>query len=291
MVHTAPDGPLAAFRQGRADPTTSLSRDGFWRATLTPEGDGTLHLDWSSGDLAARAWGDGAEWLLSRVPAMTGQLDEGHRFDDGHPLLLAAQRRHPHLRIGASGTLYHELLPTVLGQRVTSVEAFRQWRELVMLLGRPAPGPNRDLRLPPDHADLIGRPMWWFHPLGIEHQRARTLIAVARVAHRLDGWVADGSACVADRLLAVPGVGPWTVGNVLATALGDPDAVAVGDYHLRHLVVHAFTGRARGTDDEMLQLLAPYAPQRGRVIRLLQLAGIAAPKFGPRRRIEPINRR
>ena len=34
------------------------------------------------------------------------------------------------------------------------------------------------------------------------------------------------------RLGAVVGIGPWTVGEVARDALGDPDAVSVGDYHL-----------------------------------------------------------
>jgi hypothetical protein len=42
---------------------------------------------------------------------------------------------------------------------------------------------------------------------------------------------------------------------------------------------------------QMLQLLEPYAGQRGRVIRLLGLDGNAAPKFGPRQRIQPMHRR
>jgi hypothetical protein len=48
------------------------------------------------------------------------------------------------------------------------------------------------------------------------------------------------------------------------------------------VVVHLFTGRARGTDDEMLELLAPWTGQRQRVMRLVELAGIGAPRYGPR---------
>jgi hypothetical protein len=32
----------------------------------------------------------------------------------------------------------------------------------------------------------------------------------------------------------------------------------------------------------MLELLEPFRPHRARVIRLIQSAGIAAPKYGPR---------
>ncbi|MGH8913038.1 MAG: DNA-3-methyladenine glycosylase 2 family protein, partial [Acidimicrobiia bacterium] len=54
-----------------------------------------------------------------------------------------------------------------------------------------------------------------------------------------------------------------------------------GDFHLKHMVVHHLTGRDRGTDDEMLALLEPFRPHRGRVARLIHAMG-HAPKFGPR---------
>jgi hypothetical protein len=47
-------------------------------------------------------------------------------------------------------------------------------------------------------------------------------------------------------------------------------------------VVHALTGRARGTDAQMLDLLVSWAGQRARVVRLIELSGVTPPKFGPR---------
>jgi 3-methyladenine DNA glycosylase/8-oxoguanine DNA glycosylase len=285
---------LSAFRYGAPDPTTRLSPGEFWRATLTPLGSGTLHLDWRDGHLHSEAWGDGAEWLLARVPAMTGTLDPGHVFADAHPAVMRAQHLHPDLRFGASGTLYHELLPTVLGQRVTAGEALLQWRRLVDRLGELAPGPAAEvpsgLRLPPQPEQLADRPAWWFHPLGIEAKRAEPLRLIGRHALRIAEWSALPAPEAAAKLRLLRGIGEWTTGSALGVALGDPDSVAVGDFHLKNLVVHALTGRARGTDDEMLELLAPYAGQRGRVVRLLQLDGHRPPKFGPRQRVLPMNR-
>jgi 3-methyladenine DNA glycosylase/8-oxoguanine DNA glycosylase len=79
----------------------------------------------------------------------------------------------------------------------------------------------------------------------------------------------------------VPGVGQWTSAETVAVSHGDPDAVSVGDYHLKHLVVWHLTGRPRGSDEEMLELLEPFRPHRGRVIRLLETLGWP-PRFGPR---------
>ena len=36
-----------------------------------------------------------------------------------------------------------------------------------------------------------------------------------------------------ERLLAIPGVGPWTVGHVALRSLGDPDAFPAGDLGLQ----------------------------------------------------------
>ncbi|MFB3051739.1 MAG: hypothetical protein ACE1Z0_07105, partial [Acidimicrobiia bacterium] len=77
------------------------------------------------------------------------------------------------------------------------------------------------------------------------------------------------------------GVGEWSVAKTLEVSHGDPDRVAVGDFHFKHMVVHHLTGRDRGTDEEMLQLLEPFRPNRGRVIRFLHHLG-HEPKFGPR---------
>ena len=281
---------LAHYRFGTADPTTQLGHGQFWRATFTPDGPGTLHLDWRDGQVRCQAFGDGADWLLAQVPAMTGEFDLGHTFATGHASLLAAQRSAPSVAFGASHTLYHELLPVILAQRITAGEAIRQWHQLARTLGDPAPGPYPSLRLPPAPAVLAGRPAWWFHPLGIETMRANALREVARHPDRLFEWSALTPTEAAGRLSLLPGIGQWTIGSVLATALGDPDALAVGDFHLKNAIVFALTGRARGTDEEMLELLQPYAGQRGRAARLLLAVSPRPPKFGPRQRVLPMRR-
>ncbi|HAP74735.1 MAG TPA: DNA-3-methyladenine glycosylase [Acidimicrobiaceae bacterium] len=281
------------MRYGYSDPTTRLTQHQFVRATLTPEGPGTVHLRWgSSTDLqpVVHTYGPGGDWLAEMVPAMCGQLDEPVPLVDAHPVLMAAQERHGVPVIGASGSPYHDVLPIILGQRITAGEAVRQWAALVRRLGEPAPGPFDGLRLPPAPQRLAALPSWWFHPLGIEAKRANALKAAASHGSRLID-LAHHSVTEAGRVLRlIPGVGAWSVGSVLGVSHGDPDAIAVGDYHLKNLVVHALTGAPRGTDEQMLQLLAPYAGQRGRAVRLLQLDGHRPPSFGPRQRILPMSR-
>jgi 3-methyladenine DNA glycosylase/8-oxoguanine DNA glycosylase len=105
---------------------------------------------------------------------------------------------------------------------------------------------------------------------------------VARDASRLEGLVHESCDLARERLAAYAGIGPWTTAEVLARAMGDPDAVSVGDYHLPNLVAWLLAGEARADDARMLALLEPWRGQRGRVIRLLEASGVGPPRFGPR---------
>jgi 3-methyladenine DNA glycosylase/8-oxoguanine DNA glycosylase len=289
---------LAAQRAGRADPTTRLGDGVFVHTTLTPDGPGTLRVTWRADPspaatcgLDADAWGPGAGWLLGRVDTLTGAADRAVAFHDAHPAVarsLAATRTR---RIGASGNLYHHLLPTVLAQRITAAEALRQWAALCRELGERPPGPDdvvAGMRMPPAPAAIARRPAWWYHHLGVEAKRSRALDQVARHADSLWGWADAGAATAGARLSLLPGIGPWTVGSVLGPALGDPDAVPVGDFHFPHAVAWALAGEPRADDSRMLDLLRPYRGQRGRVLSAVLRTCGSAPAFGPRRRTTPV---
>jgi 3-methyladenine DNA glycosylase/8-oxoguanine DNA glycosylase len=291
---------LSLYRAGFGDPTTRLDERSFLRATYTPDGPGTLRLQWRSDPapvdecgLSVDAWGPGADWLLGRVDQLTGAHDHSVSFADAHPVVERSLRLTRQGRIGASGDLYHQLLPTIIAQRITAGEAVRQWARLCRELGEPAPGPDgttQGLRLPPSPASLHRRPAWWFHPLGIETKRARPLVEVARHADKLWRWADAGTEVTAEKLALLRGIGVWTIGSVLGPALGDPDAVPIGDYHFPNVVAWAMAGEARADDDRMLELLEPYRGQRGRVLWAIVSTQGKAPAFGPRRRVLPMAR-
>ena len=144
------------------------------------------------------------------------------------------------------------------------------------------PGGPRPLILPPGPEVLAAKPYWAFHGFGVEMRRTNAIRMAACHATRVEETVAMAPAEAHRRLRALPGVGPWTSAEVALVALGDADAVSVGDYHLPHLVSWALAGEPRGTDERMLELLAPYPGHRGRVLRLLSYSGLGAPRFGPR---------
>ncbi|MGH8963438.1 MAG: DNA-3-methyladenine glycosylase 2 family protein, partial [Jatrophihabitantaceae bacterium] len=67
---------LGPLRRGTGDPAHRVDRDGtYWWACATPSGAGTLAVRAVPGGADGRAWGDGAAWLLDRLPVLLGAGD------------------------------------------------------------------------------------------------------------------------------------------------------------------------------------------------------------------------
>ena len=177
------------------------------------------------------------------------------------------------LRLPRTERVVEALVPAILSQKVTGFEAKRRYRQLVERWGEPAPGPGGLQLLP--RSDVIAELGYYdLHVIGVEKQRADTLqrACAHATASRRPANGAPGT--LRDRLQAIPGIGPWTVGRGRpASRYGDADAVSVGDFHLKHLVAWALAGEPRGTDDRMLELLEPFAGHRGRVCLLIETSG------------------
>jgi 3-methyladenine DNA glycosylase/8-oxoguanine DNA glycosylase len=282
---------MAPIGHGRGDLTFRMAADGVWRATRTPLGPATIRFCVPPDDpcaVEATAWGDGAPWLLARAAGMVGALDSLDGFDPRrHPVVSRLAHSLGRVRLPRTERVLDALVPAILEQKVIGLEARRSFAGLLRRFGEPAPGPA-PLRLPPAPEVLARIPSWDFHRLGVERKRADTIRRAAAAATRLEEAVELGTDELRRRLLAIPGVGPWTAAEVCRLALGDADAVSVGDYHLPNSVAWALASEPRADDDRMLELLAPFAPHRGRVVRLIELGAPTAPRRGPRLRTRPI---
>jgi 3-methyladenine DNA glycosylase/8-oxoguanine DNA glycosylase len=273
-------------RRGGGDPAMTTAGAVIWRASRTPEGIATLALrQAASGEVRAAAWGPGAGWALEQLPRLCGSADDPSGFDaTRHPLVADAHRRHPGLRLSRTDLVFDALASAVFEQKVTGMQAFAAWRRIVTWHGERAPGPTpRPMFAPPSIDGWRSIPSWSWHRAGLEPPQSKTIVRAAAHGHSIARAVEsarDGEDV--DRVLvSQAGVGPWTSAEARIRALGDPDAVSVGDFHLAHEVGFALTGR-RVDDDGMLRLLEPWAGQRQRVIRLLEASGVREPRRAPR---------
>ncbi|MCO5315205.1 MAG: hypothetical protein M9938_03455 [Solirubrobacterales bacterium] len=148
------------------------------------------------------------------------------------PLLGPAVRRRPGLRIVRYPDGFEAAVRVVLGQQV-SVAAGNTFAErLLRALGRRGPG---GLAVFPEPEWILDHPTARLREqIGLTRARTATLKAVAELfasGFRLGPGVDPGAA--RKRLLAVPGVGPWTAGYLSIRGLDDPDAFPPGDAVLR----------------------------------------------------------
>ncbi len=281
---------LATHRRGGGDPTYRTTSDGaIWRGIRTPEGPATLRLVTEPGEglVTGQAWGDGASWVLEHLPRMLGADDDPSGFVPLHKPIADAWRRHSNWRLGATGLVMESLVPAIIEQKVTGMEAFKGFRSLVHRFGERAPGPPSEaepevrLWVQPSPVDLRAIPSWEWLRLPVDGARSRPIQHAARVASSLERAGRERPEEFDRRLRTLPGIGVWTSAEVRSRALGDADSVSFGDYHVAANVGYVLTG-APVDDQELAHLLEPYAGHRHRVQRLVELAGLTRPRHGPR---------
>jgi 3-methyladenine DNA glycosylase/8-oxoguanine DNA glycosylase len=214
---------------------------------------------------------------------MLGDLDDATGFVPHHPQVVEAARRFSGWRVPRTGLVLESLIRAIIGQKVTGQEAAGSYRTLIHRYGERAPGEGleRGLWVAPTAGGWAHIPSWEWLRAGVDGARSAAVVRAAGAAGRLEQCV-DLRIDQADRRLrALPGVGVWTSAEVRHTALGDPDAVSFGDYHVAKDIGWALTG-SEVDDDGLAELLEPYAGHRYRVQGLLKLMGVTRPRHGPR---------
>ena len=161
-------------------------------------------------------------------------IDSALRDD---PLLRVCVDARPGLRSPGHVDGAEVAVRAVLGQQVSVAGARTQADRLVALLGEP-------LRFPSDgltHLFPSSKALAEMNPdqLRLPMARKRSLMGMCRAL--ADGEIsidvgADRSELGA-RLLALPGIGPWTVAYIALRALGDPDVFLPTDLGVKHALV------------------------------------------------------
>jgi 3-methyladenine DNA glycosylase/8-oxoguanine DNA glycosylase len=278
---------LGTLAHGRYDPCHRVTADGaLWRTTRLRSGPVTVRMEQRSRhEIAAQAWGAGADELMGSLPTLLGANDDPDDFDPRHEVLRRARDRLVGLRIPRTGTVLDSLVPAVLEQKVIGLDAFAAWQRLVGRFGEQPPGPAPDgMRLAPTAEVWRAIQSWDWHQAGVEERRARTARVCAMNAAKFQSAVSSGvePAKLYRMLTVLPGVGRWTAAEVGHRVLGDADAVPIGDYHLGETIGWALTGSVL-PDDEVEAFLEPWRPHRYRVFRLLELTpGARPPRRAPR---------
>lgn len=284
-------GTLGVLQRGTMDPSVCIKDGVAWLSFSTAEGAATLRLmqRHTGGPVLVSTWGPGAQLALDGVPGLLGENDDWSAFDDPDflvslpPRVSEARRRNRGLRLPCTGRMIDALVPVILEQKITTIEARRAWRYIVGKFGDPAPGPAPEhLRVTPTPEQFRRVPAWDWHRAGVDSKRSATILRACAAATGLERLteLPTGSE-LTSKVCSIPGIGPWTAAETTQRTHGCPDSVSVGDFHLAAYIGWALAGKPVD-DDGMLELLEPWHGHRQRFVRMLVLSGFRKPSFGPR---------
>lgn len=146
------------------------------------------------------------------------------------PLLASSVTARPGLRLTGYPSLWEATLMTVVGQQVSLAAARTFCGRLATTWG---PELTEGILLPsPNELAGVTQPEL-YEAVRLTRARGNTVVAIAEAF--ASGQVSEQQEpeLFLERLLALPGIGPWTVGYLAARALRLPDAFPAGDLVLR----------------------------------------------------------
>lgn len=185
----------------------------------------------------------------------------------GHPLLGPVLRQQTGLRVPVAGTPFEALAWAIMGQQISVAAAVSLRRRLILAADlRHASG----LYCHPQAQQVLALGLEPLRQAGFSQAKAQSLLAVCEAVQAgalpLDAW-AEQSTVPAEQigqaLLAIKGIGPWTVGYTLLRGFGWLDGSLHGDVVVRRSIaqlLQADVDQARAA-----AWLAPFAPWRALV--------------------------
>ncbi|GGB27300.1 DNA-3-methyladenine glycosylase [Flexivirga endophytica] len=266
-------GNLFGHLVATAVPGVEEWRDGAYRRTMQlPHGPAVIALRPDDGFVAARVWLrdltdlpvaiSRSRWLLD--------LDADPEAIDAHlatdevlaPLVAAAPGR----RVPRTVDGVEFALRLVIGQQISTRAARTHAARLVEAYGEPIDDPDGGLTA--TFPDAVAIATAADETLAMPQSRRNTLraLATALAEGRIDVSTSADWARTRQELLALPGIGPWTVEGVAMRALGDPDAFLATDLGVRQAM------SALGLPDAgraQLDTAAPWRPWRAYAVQHL----------------------
>jgi AraC family transcriptional regulator of adaptative response / DNA-3-methyladenine glycosylase II len=234
-------GRLLSFLGMRAVPgVEEVVGDSYRRTLRLPHGHGVVALNPSEGAIACRL-------RLADLRDLTAAVQRCRRLLDldadptapaehlaGDPLLAPLVCSAPGLRLPGAVDGAELAIRAVLGQQISVAAARTAAARLTKMVGEPLPASDGGLThlFPSPAAVAAAAPE---ELPGGPARRRKTLQALARTMAEGELAIDPGSDReeVRARLLALPGVGPWTTEYIAMRALADPDAFLPTDLGVR----------------------------------------------------------
>ena len=182
-------------------------------------------------------------WRLG-APFDLASFEETVRRD---PVLSRLVKEFRGYRPPLSPSPFESLVTSISAQQVNLAFAFTTRSRLVRAFGPAVRAPDGEVfHAFPAPADLAGARASRLRAMQFSGTKTRAILELARRLRRepmpIDGVRDMEEARIHDTLVAMHGIGRWTVDWVLARGLGRPEAWPAGDLGVRKAVAHFYFG-------------------------------------------------
>ncbi|WP_370679301.1 DNA-3-methyladenine glycosylase 2 [Comamonas sp. GB3 AK4-5] len=199
-----------------------------------------------------------------------------------HPQLGRLLRAQAGLHVPAAPTAWEALTWAITGQQISVAAAVTLRRRLIRAAGQalggvPGTESQSPLRTYPNSAQVVALGEAGLRAAGYSQSKTRALLALAVLvdsgALPIEDWACASDAgqmtaaqidAASQQLLAVLGIGPWTVHYTLLRGLGWPDGSLHGDVAVRKALA-GLLGVERVTEAQTRDWLLEFAPWRALV--------------------------
>ncbi len=167
------------------------------------------------------------------------------------------------LRLPQTPSLFDGLIWSIIGQQINLPFACLLRRRLIARTGAPA---ETGLFTPPTPSAVAALDPGELLPLQFSRQKADYLIATARLIANgqldLHALATMSATRAARTLLAIRGLGPWSVNYLMMRSLGFADCLPLGDTGVTSGLQALFKLEQRPDNDATQRLMAVFSPYR-----------------------------
>ena len=230
--------------------------------------DGGLHRVLRSG-LPVRITAGGPTWYGDPTPADEAELRHmlgmGFDLEGFHAAYPDVYARAEGFRPPLLADPFEMLVTAVTAQQVSLRAAAAIRNRFIQRFGERVEQGGFEWYRFPQQARVAGRDL---EGVGLSRAKIRTIAALSLADLDVTGL---SDVEVRERLLLLPGIGPWTVDWFLARCLGRPDAFAPGDLAVRKAVAQWFADEPIWPEDRVREAIAPFGRHANLAVHYLLL--------------------
>jgi len=185
-----------------------------------------------------------------KVPNFWGDAKAHLRSVD--PVIGAVIDAHESPPLRSKGRVFETLIHAIVGQQISAKAADAVWGRLCELVGDVTP------------ETVAGHSPESLRAVGLSGRKVEYILGLATTGRWVDTleWSALSDIEVRKKLIALRGIGPWTVEMVLIFSLLRPDVLPLGDIGVIRAVEQLYVSGAPLTAEQVGKIAEKWAPYR-----------------------------